>query len=122
MVVSNTESNAWTLTLKRTGPLGDEPTLGRYACVPLMTMLSSRLGKHPVTKVNVAGSVATIRSRTEPLDLKPVSASGLRTTVLITRLDAREMTVTRPSLPSSRPCFSATERVSLRSSDRKWVT
>ena len=78
-------------------------------------MLSSKFGKAPVVKVKVAGSVAPMRSSTEPFDLKPASASGLSLTVPLTSKSLPESMTTRPSFPSSRPSFSTTERVSSRS-------
>src|SRR5262245_1822231 len=103
---SITDRNAWTLTLKRTGPSAEAALLGRYARSPLMTTLLRVFGKAPVMNepsaafVTQVGSVAPLilQASAEPFDLKPVSAIGLSVTVLITPSLAVEMTVTRPSL------------------------
>jgi hypothetical protein len=47
VVTLNTLSRPWTLTLKRKGPLGEAPTLGTNARLPLIAMPCSRFEKHP---------------------------------------------------------------------------
>ena len=119
VVTLNTLSRPWTLTLNRNGPLGEAPTLGTYALAPLIAMPCSTFGNAPVANVKVGGSVAGMRSSTEPFELKPVLAIGLSTTVPRMVSVADEIVVTRPSLPSSRPSFWSIVRASGRSSARK---
>src|SRR6266540_2479252 len=63
-----------------------------------MAMLWSRFGKAAVVKVNVAGLVGGTRSRTDPFDLKPVSARGFRLTTFNTLPLAASVTVTPEGL------------------------
>src|SRR5215212_6488088 len=45
-----TDSTDWQLTLKRNGPLGEEPIAGTYARPFLIARLHSTFGKQPVSK------------------------------------------------------------------------
>ena len=96
-----TDSRLCVLTLKRTGPLGDAPVLGRKAKLPLIATLASWLGYAPVGKVKAAPGA--MRASASPAALKPLSASGCTSTSWVTVSLPVLITVTCPALASSAP-------------------
>src|SRR5215469_16696756 len=81
VVMSNTDRKPCMLTLKLKGPFGEEAVLGRYARLPMITILCRRLGNAPVLKEPGAAGGTVIWSKVDPLETKPVSSNGLRITV-----------------------------------------
>src|SRR6266545_209611 len=94
---SSTESRLCVFTSNRIGPLGDAPTLGMNAKLPLMAILLSWFGYAPVVNVKLAGlfgSPGGIRAMASPVALKPVSAIGLMVAVPMMPSVVVEMMVT----------------------------
>src|SRR6185503_369503 len=96
-----TDSRLWVLTLKRTGPFGEAPVLGKYAKPPRIATLLSWFGYAPVGKMkSVPGGM---RARASPDALNPVSEMGLMSATAATVSVSVEMIVTLPAFASSAP-------------------